>query len=272
VYRLEETDELLSMQVARGLDADDAALSIPIGWGAVGQVVLIGQPVAVFDTVIGLQDITDSLLEPELHAPLARLYQRYRALLAVPLMVRDEVYGAIVLYYKEPREFPKEEIEMAVAFSDQAALAIENARLRVQAEQMAVAAERSRLARDLHDAVTQTLFSTSLIADVLPRLWERNPDEAHRRLGELRQLTRGALAEMRALLLELRPASLTEMGLGAVLQQLSEAITSRARVPVTLTAEGEGDVPPDVQVALYRIAQEALNNIARHAGASKAAV
>ena len=146
---------------------------------------------------------------------------------------------------------------------------------RKQAEaalQTAVAAERNRLARDLHDAVTQTLFSASLIAEVLPRLWERNPAEAERRLEELRQLTRGALAEMRTLLLELRPAALMEVELADLLRQLTEAITGRARVSVALTVEGYHPLSPDVRVALYRIAQETLNNVAKHAGANQAVV
>jgi signal transduction histidine kinase len=132
--------------------------------------------------------------------------------------------------------------------------------------------ERSRLARDLHDAVTQTLFSASLIADVLPRIWERNQDEGRRRLEELRQLTRGALAEMRTLLLELRPAALAEAEMGDLLRQLAESVTGRARVAVEVKEEGVCDLPPDVKVALYRIAQEALNNVAKHAGASQAQV
>jgi signal transduction histidine kinase/CHASE3 domain sensor protein len=272
VYRLDEQEELLSLQAARGLDADDAALSVPVGWGAMGQVVLTRRPVAVSNPIAVRQDQSAAAQESELRACLALPYKRYNTLLAVPLMVKDAVYGAIALYSREPREFSSEEIEMGVAFSDQAALAIENARLRVQAEQTAVAAERSRLARDLHDAVTQTLFSTSLIADVLPRLWERNATEALARLNELRQLTRGALAEMRTLLLELRPATLTEVGLGELLRQLAEATISRARVQVDLTIEGQCRPPPDVQIALYRIAQEALNNVARHAGAGRAAI
>ncbi|MBN1890942.1 MAG: hypothetical protein JW850_23300 [Thermoflexales bacterium] len=142
-----------------------------------------------------------------------------------------------------------------------------------QAAGAAVAAERNRLARDLHDAVSQTLFSASLIADVLPRLWERHPDQARPRLEELRQLTRGALAEMRTLLIELRPATLTEAALGDLLKHLSEALTARARIPVILTVEGqEPELPPDVKIALYRIAQEALNNMARHSAASRSKV
>ena len=106
-------------------------------------------------------------------------------------------------------------------------LNLANERLREKAAQDAVTAERTRLARDLHDAVTQTLFSTTLIADVLPDLWEMNPAEGRRRLEELRQLTRGALAEMRTLLVELRPNALVEVPLPALLRQLTEAMIGR---------------------------------------------
>jgi signal transduction histidine kinase len=165
-------------------------------------------------------------------------------------------------------------MRLFTALAQRAALAIQNAQLYEQAQELAVVEERQRLARDLHDAVTQTLFSTSLIAEVLPRIWERNPEEGQRRLGEVRELTRGALAEMRTLLLELRPAALLEANMGDLLRQLGEAITGRARVPVAVNVQGEdiGDLPPDVKVALYRIAQEALNNVAKHAAASQATV
>jgi PAS domain S-box-containing protein len=132
--------------------------------------------------------------------------------------------------------------------------------------------ERIRLARDLHDAVSQTLFSTSLIAEVLPKVWERNQDEGLKKLEEVRQLTRGALAEMRTLLFELRPAALADAELGDLLRQLSESVIGRARVPVTLEVEGACAMPADVKIALYRIAQEALNNIAKHSGASRAQI
>ncbi len=144
--------------------------------------------------------------------------------------------------------------------------------LRAQAQQAAVAAERSRLARDLHDAVTQTLFSVSVIADVLPRIWERNPEEGRRRLKELRQLSRGALAEMRTLLLELRPSALMEANLSDLLRQLAASVNSRSGVEIDVCIEGETDLSPDVKVSLYRIAQEALNNVAKHSNASHAKV
>jgi len=197
---------------------------------------------------------------------------RYRSVLAVPLNVKGEIYGSICLYYRAARSFSQEEKELAVAFSDQAALAIENGRLREQVGRSAVAAERTRLARDLHDAVTQTLFSTSLIAEVLPRIWERNPTEGKKRAEELRELTRGALAEMRTLLLELRPTALVEASLGDLLRQLADAVTGRARIPVSVILEGKGTLPAEVQIAFYRIAQESLNNVTKHSGASRVTI
>lgn len=147
-----------------------------------------------------------------------------------------------------------------------------NERLRAKAAQDAVLAERTRLARDLHDAVTQTLFSTTLIADVLPEIWKMNPDEGKRRLEEVRQLTRGALAEMRTLLVELRPNALVEVPLPTLLRQLTEALAGRSRIDIQFSVDGETKLPADVQVGLYRIAQEALNNVVKHARANQAIV
>jgi signal transduction histidine kinase len=190
----------------------------------------------------------------------------------VPLFIQHKICGVLGLYYTEARQFSDEEISLVKMVGDQTALAIENARLRMQVERAAVAAERNRIARDLHDAVTQTLFSASMIAEVIPRLWERNPEEGKRRLHELRELTLGALAEMRTLLLELRPARLMEVDLADLLRQLVEATSGRARVPITLQAQGESNLPPEVKVTFYRIAQEALNNVAKHARAHHAVV
>jgi PAS domain S-box-containing protein len=138
-----------------------------------------------------------------------------------------------------------------------------------KAAEEAVTADRTRLARDLHDAVTQTLFSASLTAEVLPDLWEMDVDEAKRSTEELRQLTRGALAEMRTLLLELRPAALMQTRLSDLIKQLCEAFIGRSRLPITLTIEGERDLPPEVQIACYRVAQESLNNVFKYARATQ---
>ena len=198
----------------------------------------------------------------------------YGALMAVPLAVEDEPYGVLSLYYYDPREFTDDEVTLAEAFADQTALAIENARLRVQAEQAAAIEERQWLARELHDAVTQTLFSASLIAEVIPEIWETDPREAERRLEQLRRLTRGALAEMRMLLVELRPGVLSELSLTDLLRQLADAAAGTTGVEVNVRFEGPGPtrLPANVQIALYRIAQEALNNIAKHAQATSVSI
>jgi len=193
------------------------------------------------------------------------------SLLAVPLRVKGVIIGTLDMVNK-PGGFTQEDVRIINLFADQAAIAIENARLYQQAQELAAAQERQRLARDLHDAVTQTLFSASLIAEVLPKLWERNPEAGKQKLDELRLLTRGALSEMRTLLLELRPATLVEMDLGDLLRHLANAFTGRARIPAALTLEGQVDPPAKVKEVYYRVAQEALNNINKHAEATQVSI
>jgi signal transduction histidine kinase len=147
-----------------------------------------------------------------------------------------------------------------------------NADLYEHARELATLEERQRLAQNLHDAVNQSLFSAGLIAEVLPRLWERDQEEARRSLEDLRRLTRGALAEMRALLAELRPSTLTDAELGDLLRLLGNAFTGRTNIPVDLRLKGESGLPADIQVVFYRVCQEALNNIAKHARAGRVEV
>jgi len=197
---------------------------------------------------------------------------RTRSELAVPLKTKTGIIGVLDVQSDQVNAFDETDLGVLQSLANQAAIAIENARLYAQAQQAAALEERSRLARDLHDAVTQTLFSASLIGEVVPTLWESDQGEARRLLKELRQLTRGALAEMRTLLLELRPAALAEASLEDLLRQLGEAVTGRIGVPVAVTVEGQYDLPPEVHVALYRIAQEALNNVVKHARATEVEV
>jgi PAS domain S-box-containing protein len=140
------------------------------------------------------------------------------------------------------------------------------------AERAAVAEERSRIARELHDSVTQSLYTISLIAEALPKVLLSHPEEVTQSVTELRQLAYGALAEMRTLLLELRPGELLDRDLGELLRQLVVSTASRTDIPMTVTSEGDSPLPADVKVALYRIAQEALNNVGKHAHASRAQV
>lgn len=193
--------------------------------------------------------------------------------IAVPIRIKKDLVGVLGIIARADRLLDDQDLFAAQTLADQLAVAIDNSRLYEHAHELAASRERQRLARDLHDAVSQTLFSVSLIAEVLPRIYERDQQQGKQRLEELRQLTRGALAEMRTLLLELRPAALAEANLPDLLKQLGEAVTGRARIPVTVEAdEACPALPAEVRVALYRIAQEALNNVAKHSGATKAAV
>jgi len=144
--------------------------------------------------------------------------------------------------------------------------------LHEKAEAEAVAAERNRIANELHDSVTQALYSASLIAEALPKIWQKHPEEAMKSLMELQMLTQGAQAEMRTLLLELRPGELAERKLTVLLRQLTDAMSARTDLPIYLTVVGECQCPTDVQIAFYRITQEAINNINKHARASQAFV
>lgn len=274
VSRVDVRYDMLRLETSYGLDDPTfAELEIPIaGGGVVGETIAKRRPMLVGNVDV-LMENARRQMPPDQQALLARLFTRYRAILAVPIIVQNDLYGSLTMFYLEPQEFSDEDAALAGDLADHLALAIENARLREQARASAIADERNRLARDLHDAVTQTLFSASLIAEVLPMLWAKDRTEGERRLEELRSLTKGALAEMRTLLFELRPAALIEADLADLLKQLAEATTGRARVLVELAvAGGSVPLPSDVQVALYRIAQEALNNVARHAGATKAKV
>jgi PAS domain S-box-containing protein len=266
IFFLEENQSRLVVPISHGYLAHEfMQRSVPLNAEtASGFVTLSKQMLAIPDLNYPAQ-----LGEPELVSRRQWLQKHgYQALLALPLFIKSEINGSLILYYQTPHSFTEQEIEMARAFTHQAALALENQRLRTRLEQEAVAAERGRIARDLHDAVTQTLFSVSLIAEVLPIMWQEDQAAGQQRLAELRDLTRGALAEMRTLLLELLPARLVEIDLADLLRQLAEA--SRTRIPVTIQVEGSAEIPGDVKVAIYRITQEALNNIAKHAQAHQA--
>jgi len=186
----------------------------------------------------------------------------------VPLIVKGRLIGGIGIAHTERNYFTPHLADLAMTIANQAAVALDNADLYEHAQELAALKERQRLARNLHDAVNQSLFSAGLIAEVLPRLWEKDPVQARRSLNDLRRLTRGALAEMRALLAELRPSTLTDTELGDLLRQLSNAFTGRTSIPVEVTVLGEGSLPAEVQVAVYRICQEGLSNIAKHARAN----
>lgn len=274
IYRPVGQSGIMQIQAHEGLsDQYVREARIPFGRLATGNAAVKGKPVAIPDVNQRLAD-SGMTLDEESEAILIQLSTSYRALLAVPMIFpKGEVYGTLDLYFDAPQNFSEDDIALACAYSDQAVLAIENARLSQRVEQAAILSERDRLARDLHDTVTQTLFSASLIADVLPVLWEQDETHGRMALQELRKLSCGALAEMRMLLFELRPEALLSADVFTLLRQQVEAFTSRTRVPARFETERfECQMPADAKIALYRVTQELLHNIEKHAQASQVVV
>jgi PAS domain S-box-containing protein len=206
-----------------------------------------------------------SLLEDES----ALLLEGMQSWMWVPLAVRGRIIGGVGMAHEKRNYFTVHHADLALSVANQAAITMINAELYEHAQELAVLEERQRLARNLHDAVNQSLFSAGLIAEVLPRLWDRDQEEARSSLEDLRRLMRGAMAEMRALLAELRPSTLTDSSLSDLLRLLTNAFSGRTSVPVTLTVSGEFFLPAETQIAFYRVCQETLNNIGKHAKASQ---
>jgi signal transduction histidine kinase len=192
-----------------------------------------------------------------------------RSFLGVPIVARADIIGALYLTDKEgAAEFSSADEKVIVLLAAHAAIAIENARLYERSRELSIVEERNRLARELHDSVTQQLFGVVLAAQSACELLERGEAPGDQ-LERVQALARGAMEELRAVVFELRPASLEAEGLGQVLRKHVEVlrrvtgseIELRVASPPSLRAEAAGQV--------FRIAQEALQNALRHAGASR---
>ena len=215
-------------------------------------------------------DESDPILEQL--APFLQDEQVVSVVLA-PIRSEQDVIGLLGLGMATPAEsFAREYESLFDRIRFDLARVSEYASLYDTARELAAADERTRLARDLHDSVTQVLFSASLLAEALPQIWQRDPDHAAESLDGLRRLTRGALAEMRTLLLELRPTALLKTSLPELISQMTEGATGRSALSFRLLIEKIPDLPEDVHVGFYRIGQEGLNNVIKHAQAGQVEV
>jgi GAF domain-containing protein len=224
--------------------------------GIVGWVAATGQPLLV----------PDVSQEPRFYfLPQA---SETKSELAVPLRTKDAVIGALDVQSDLPNAFDEYDLVVLQSLANQAAIAIENARLYEQAQQVATLEERQRLARELHDSVTQALYGVTLYAEAAARLLSAGEvGLAADHLRELGDTAQEALREMRLLIFELRPPVLEEEGLLAALQARLEAVEGRAGLATAFKVEGVGRLAPKIEEGLYRIAQEALNNALKHAQA-----
>lgn len=196
-----------------------------------------------------------------------------RQLASVPLMAKGKLVGAIYLGTAFKRDFSPESLALLQAIGQQVGVAVENARLYDEAEVSAQTAERSRLARELHDSVTQSLYSMTLYAEASARLLGAGKArEASEHLRELRDTAQEALREMRLLIFELRPPALVRSGLPATIQARLDAVETRGGIQAELNVEGEEHLTASEQEELYHIALEALNNSLKHAKADRVQV
>jgi signal transduction histidine kinase len=191
------------------------------------------------------------------------------ALLGLPLVVRDTVVGALQLEHPSPEHFNDDRVRLATAFANQVAVALENTHLYEQALEKAAYDERQHLARELHDSVSQALYAILLGTHTAQRQLERAPAKASDALTYVESLAQAGIAEMRALIFELRPESLEEEGLVGVLRKQLDAMERRHGLEISLRLPEEPELPFASKQVLFRVAQEALHNIVKHAGASK---
>jgi signal transduction histidine kinase len=200
---------------------------------------------------------------------LATTFQYVCSFLAVPLILRDQAIGMLVLTSSEEQAFTERHAMLALAIANQAAIAIENARLYAQAQELAALEERQKLARELHDSVSQALYGISLGAHATRTALSLDPDHAAEPLDYIVSLAEAAQAEMRALIFELRPESLEAEGLVSALTKQAAALQARHEIIVSTELRDEPDLPMRAKQELYRIAQEAMHNTVKHAHADQ---
>lgn len=254
----------LHLAVQQGLPEEVLAriASRPAGQGLEGWIVRHCEPLVV-------PDVTDDSrvlpLDPAMPA---------RAYAGVPVQAGGRVLGVLaVLRETTQPPFSDEEVALLLSLAEQVGTVVESSRLRRLAEQAAVLEERQRLARDLHDSVTQSIYSLTLLAEAGLRMVQAEElQQIQRNQARLSEIAQQALQEMRLLVYELRPLPVMEEGLVRSIQHRLEAVERRAGVEARLMVEGEIDLPAPVEEELYRITQEALNNALKHARASAVVV
>lgn len=191
-----------------------------------------------------------------------------RSRLTLPLIARQTVLGVMALEGR-PGHFGEARVNLALAFANQVAVALENTRLQMRVQERAAYEERQHLARELHDSVSQALYAILLGTHAAQRQLGGDPEQAGEALRYVEGLAQAGIAEMRALIFELRPESLEEEGLSGALGRQMEAMESRHGLETEVSLEGEPELPLATKQVLYRVAQEALHNVVKHARASR---
>jgi signal transduction histidine kinase len=272
------------VRAARELtEARYAALGIPDGEGGFARFITAGmsdEEIAAMGPLPRTHGLLGAMLEstasyrtadirrdPRFRGWWPRTHPRMRSFLGVPIVARGEVIAAFYLTDKAP-EFDDEDQRLIETLAAHAAVAIENARLLERSRELSIVEERNRLARELHDAVSQKLFALVLSAESAATLLERDAAAAHDEVARLRTLAQDALEELRGLVFQLRPPSLEEEGLAATLRKHVDVLERVYDRDIELRLAGARPAP-EVEGEVFRIAQEALFNALRHSGADR---
>jgi signal transduction histidine kinase len=207
--------------------------------------------------------------------PIRRALERegLRFGISVPLMAQGKLLGGMVLGSRAERTMSGEEMSLLAAIGQEVSIAVANARLFDRAQRMAALEERNRLAHELHDSVTQSLYSLTLYAEAAARMLEAGqPKTAAEQLRELGDTAREALQEMRLLIFELKPLALEKAELADAIRSRLDAVESRVGLKADLRVTGEARLGDALKLELYHVVREALNNILKHAGARRVSV
>jgi signal transduction histidine kinase len=220
-----------------------------------------------------LVNSSEPILIPDLRsdsrAPLVLKASPYAAYLAAPLRVKRQAIGLLSLFGDSILEYTIEDITLFTTIAEQLGSAVERSRLQKQAEQAAVAEERQRLARDLHDSVSQLIYSLVLYAGAGRKVLKHGDLKiTEEYLEKIDQTSQQALRDMRLLVYELRPSVFREEGLIGALNRRLQAVEKRTGMTAQLLVNGQVDMDEATELALYRIAEEALNNTLKHAKAN----
>lgn len=235
--------------------------------GIIWEQICTGQSVMIADTTSDtpLAHAYQAIVGEHLHTVLSYI----RSWMGIPLILKDRVIGMLTLKHNIPDHFTEQHARLALAVANQAAVAIENARLFEQAQGLAALMERQRLARELHDSVSQALYGIALGARTARTLLDRDPSRLAEPLDYVLSLAEAGLTEMRALIFALRPESLELEGLVAALSKQAASVRARHGIDVEVDLCDEPELTIERKEALYRITQEALHNIVKHAQASR---
>ena len=217
----------------------------------------ISGPIINVDAVAALPDMTPVFLA-----------EGIKSTMDIPIQSATGMRAVFSCAYTRTHEYTLDEQRLYSALAERAAVALDNAELYERSQQVASLEERQRLARELHDSVSQALYGIALGARTARTLLDRDPSKAIAPVDYVLQLAEAGLAEMRALIFELRPESLETEGLVAAIGKHVAATQARYGIEVASDMCPEPDAPIDVKEAIYRIAQEALHNVVKHAHAS----